>query len=128
MTNQLTTQPEQTKLKTQSAKRIKISFLEEKLSPDFDFQGFKFNRKVKMVELNKALEEIKTKFELGSSTIYELQSSESSFAIASSNLFAAEKNYEKQEVHKVIENIWKLISEANKYELFNFPITKGLIP
>jgi len=26
-----------------------------------------------------------------------------------------EKNYEKQELHKVIENIWKLISEANKY-------------
>ena len=26
-----------------------------------------------------------------------------------------EKNYEKQEFHKVIENIWKLISEANKY-------------
>ena len=44
--------------------------------------------------VSKALEEVKTKFELGSSTIYELQSSESSFAIASSNLFAAEKNYE----------------------------------
>ena len=26
-----------------------------------------------------------------------------------------EKNYEKQEFHKVIENIWKLISRANKY-------------
>ena len=26
-----------------------------------------------------------------------------------------EKNYEKQEFHKVIENIWKLISKANKY-------------
>ena len=25
------------------------------------------------------------------------------------------KNYEKQELHKVIENIWKLISESNKY-------------
>ena len=60
MTNQLTTQPEQTKLKTQSAKRIKISFLEEKLSPDFDFQGFKFNRKVTMAELNLAKEEIES--------------------------------------------------------------------
>ena len=26
-----------------------------------------------------------------------------------------ELNYEKQELHKAIENIWKLISEANKY-------------
>jgi len=30
-------------------------------------------------------------------------------------LIKIEKNYEKQEFHKVIENIWKLISEANKY-------------
>ena len=59
MTNQLTTQPEQTNLPTQW-KRTKISFLEEKLSPDFDFQGFKFNRKVTVAELNKALEEIKS--------------------------------------------------------------------
>ena len=32
-----------------------------------------------------------------------------------------EKNYEKQEFHKVIENIWKLISEANKYVDENAP-------
>ena len=54
--------------------------------------------------VSKALEEVKTKFELGSSTIYELQSSESSFAIASSNLFAAEKNYEisKQSFNRIV--------------------------
>ena len=59
MTNQLTTQPTQTNLPTQR-KRIEISFLEERLSPDFDFQGFKFNRKVTVAELNEALEEIKS--------------------------------------------------------------------
>ena len=30
-------------------------------------------------------------------------------------LKVVEKNYERQELHKVIDNIWKLISEANKY-------------
>ena len=59
MTNQLTTQPTQTNLPTQR-KRIEISFLEERLSPEFDFQGFKFNRKVTVAELNEALEEIKS--------------------------------------------------------------------
>ena len=59
MTNQLITQPTQTNLPTQR-KRIEISFLEERLSPDFDFQGFKFNRKVTVAELNEALEEIKS--------------------------------------------------------------------
>ena len=44
--------------------------------------------------VSKALEESKTKFELGSSTIYELQNSESAFAIANANLFAAEQNLE----------------------------------
>ena len=32
-----------------------------------------------------------------------------------------EKNYEKQEFHKVLDNIWKLISEANKYVDENAP-------
>ena len=32
-----------------------------------------------------------------------------------------EKNYEKQEFHKVLDNIWKLISEANKYVNENAP-------
>ena len=40
----------------------------------------------------KALEETKTKFNLGSSTLYELQISESLFAIAKVNLFIAEQN------------------------------------
>ena len=37
-------------------------------------------------------EEIQTKFDLGSATLYELQESEASFAIAKTNLFAAEQN------------------------------------
>ena len=32
-----------------------------------------------------------------------------------------EKNYEKQEFHKVLDNIWKLISKANKYVDENAP-------
>ncbi|MDC0192210.1 TolC family protein [Alphaproteobacteria bacterium] len=40
----------------------------------------------------KAIEEIQTKFDLGSATLYELQESEASFAIAKTNLFAAEQN------------------------------------
>ena len=44
--------------------------------------------------VSKALEITKTKFDIGSSTLYELQSSESSFAIASTNLFSANQNVE----------------------------------
>ena len=44
--------------------------------------------------ISKALEEIKIKFKLGSSTLYELQNAESAYAIANANLFAAEKNLE----------------------------------
>ena len=40
----------------------------------------------------KAFEETKTRFDLGSATLYELQNAEASFATASSNLFAAEQN------------------------------------
>ena len=43
-------------------------------------------------DILKAIEEIKTKFDLGSATLYELQESEASFAIAKTNLFAAEQN------------------------------------
>ena len=42
--------------------------------------------------VSKALEETKTRFDLGSATLYDLQNAEASFAIASSNLFAAEQN------------------------------------
>ena len=42
--------------------------------------------------VSKAFEEIKTRFDLGSATLYDLQNAEASFAIASSNLFAAEQN------------------------------------
>ena len=40
----------------------------------------------------KAFEETKTRFDIGSATLYELQNAEASFATASSNLFAAEQN------------------------------------
>ena len=40
----------------------------------------------------KAFEETKTRFDIGSATLYDLQNAEASFAIASSNLFAAEQN------------------------------------
>ena len=42
--------------------------------------------------VSKALDEVKTKFSIGSSTIYELQNAESAFAIAEANLYAAEEN------------------------------------
>jgi len=39
------------------------------------------------------LEETKTRYTLGSATLYELQNSQSAFAIAETNLFIAEQNY-----------------------------------
>ena len=42
--------------------------------------------------VSKAFEETKTRFDLGTATLYDLQNAEASFAIASSNLFAAEQN------------------------------------
>ena len=42
--------------------------------------------------VSKAFEETKTRFDLGSATLYDLPNAEASFAIASSNLFAAEQN------------------------------------
>ena len=42
--------------------------------------------------VSKAFEETKTRFDLGSATLYDLQNAEASFAMASSNLFAAEQN------------------------------------
>ena len=42
--------------------------------------------------ISKALEETKTKYDLGSASLYELQSAQSSFAIANANLFAAKQN------------------------------------
>ena len=44
--------------------------------------------------ISKALEEIKIKFKLGSSTLYELQNAESAYAIAKVNLFTAQQNLE----------------------------------
>ena len=42
----------------------------------------------------KAYEETKTRFDLGSATLYDLQNAEASFATAQTNLFAAEQNVE----------------------------------
>ena len=42
----------------------------------------------------KVLEETKTRFSLGSATLYDLQQAEASFALASTNLFIAEQNVE----------------------------------
>ena len=42
--------------------------------------------------VSKAFEETKTRFDIGSATLYDLQNAEASFATASSNLFAAEQN------------------------------------
>ena len=40
------------------------------------------------------LDETKTKFDLGSATLYDLQNAESAFAIAKTNLFIAQQNYD----------------------------------
>lgn len=42
--------------------------------------------------VSQALEETKTRFNLGSATLYDLQNSEASFALASTNLFSAEQS------------------------------------
>jgi len=42
--------------------------------------------------VSQALEETKTRFNLGSATLYDLQNSEASFALASTSLFRAEQN------------------------------------
>ena len=42
--------------------------------------------------VTKAYEESKTRFDLGSATLYDLQNAEASYATASTNLFAAEQN------------------------------------
>lgn len=42
--------------------------------------------------VSKALEETKTRYNLGSATLYDLQNSEAAFASATTNLFAAEQN------------------------------------
>ena len=44
--------------------------------------------------VSKAYEESKTRFDLGSATLYDLQNAEASYATASTNLFAAEQNVE----------------------------------
>tara|TARA_B100001123_G_C15313746_1_gene1025372 strand:+ start:806 stop:2092 length:1287 start_codon:yes stop_codon:yes gene_type:complete len=59
----------------------------------------------------KGLEEIKTRHSLGSATLYELQSGESSFAIVKANLFAAEQNL------KISKKSFKRIVGLDPYDL-----------
>lgn len=61
--------------------------------------------------VSKALEETTTKYDLGSSTLYELQNAESLFAIAEANLFSAEQNYE------ISKKTFKRISSLNAINL-----------
>ncbi len=44
--------------------------------------------------VSRFLDETKTKFNLGSATLYELQNAESAYAIAETNLFIAQQNYD----------------------------------
>ena len=44
--------------------------------------------------VSRFLDETKTKFNLGSATLYDLQNAESAYAIAETNLFIAEQNYQ----------------------------------
>jgi len=44
--------------------------------------------------VSRFLDETKTKFDLGSATLYDLQNAESAFAIAETNLFIAKQNYD----------------------------------
>ena len=44
--------------------------------------------------VSRFLDETKTKFDLGSATLYDLQNAESAYAIAETNLFIAQQNYE----------------------------------
>ena len=59
----------------------------------------------------KGLEEIRTRHSLGSATLYELQSRESSYAIAKANLFAAEQNL------KISKKSFKRIVGLEPYNL-----------
>ena len=59
----------------------------------------------------KGLEEIRTRHSVGSATLYELQSGESSFAIVKANLFAAEQNL------KISKKSFKRIVGLDPYDL-----------
>ena len=63
-----------------------------------------------------AYEEIKTRFELGSATLYDLQNSEASFAIAKTNLYSAEQNLSISK--KTFKRIVSL-SPINLEDIFN---------
>ena len=63
--------------------------------------------------LNKLLEETKTKYDLGSATIYDLQKAESSFSMSEANLFAAQQNLE------IAKKSFKLIVSKEAINLDN---------
>ena len=71
------------------------------------------------------LEETKTRYDLGSATLYDLQNSESAFALAETNLIIAEQNYKiskktfKRIVGKEALNLDELINFDEKLNLNN---------
>ncbi len=87
--------------------------------------------------VSRFLEETKTRFNLGSATLYDLQNAESAYAIAETNLFAAQNNYDVSKItfknivglnpvnlEEVVDfkqdlNLEKIISNAlnNNYEI-----------
>ena len=77
--------------------------------------------------VTQALEETKTRFNLGSATLYDLQNAEASFALASTNLFSAEQNLLISK--KIFKQISGVIPENMEDILeinFNFKFNKFL--
>ena len=67
----------------------------------------------KNFDLFQFLDETKTKFDLGSATLYDLQNAESAFAIAETNLFIAQQNYDVSKItfNRIVglrQLIWKM--------------------
>jgi len=83
--------------------------------------------------LLRSLEETKTKYDLGVATLYDLQNTESAYAIAETNLFIAKQNYEvsKKTFSRIVglkpiklEEILELNEELN-FNLINQNISKN---
>ena len=70
------------------------------------------------------LDETRTKFDLGSATLYELQNAESAYAIAETNLFIAQQNYD---VSKITFNSIVGLEPINLESLFTEPLLCDII-
>ncbi len=72
------------------------------------------------------LDETKTKYDLGSATLYDLQNAESAFAIAETNLFIAQQNYEVSKItfNRIVGlepiNLEDIVDLNNKINLNTF--------